>query len=368
MAIVINGSGTVTGLAVGGLPDGTVDSGTLATNSVTEAKIATDSVTTTKIPAALENTFVSGRKNLFINGGFDVWQRGTSLAGATSYLADRWFNGTTETQSRQTFTVGQTDVPHNPTYYHRGTSGSTEWYGLKQAIENVGITAGREVTLSYWMKGSSAFTNAPYRGQYFGSGGSSTVSAALSTASITTSWARYTHTFTLPSISGKTVGASNYMQINLVRANVNNITIDLANCQLEFGDTATDFEQRSHGEELALCQRYFYQQNSKNISYDLILPAMVIDPDDANTAWQPPTSLRATPTVSVSNADHTCLNYNGGNRVTRVNYSVNTNSNNGTSVYLNLDVNSNVLTVGQMVFLAFDNSISGGWIRFDAEL
>ena len=32
MAVVINGSGTVTGLAVGGLPDGTVDAGTLADN------------------------------------------------------------------------------------------------------------------------------------------------------------------------------------------------------------------------------------------------------------------------------------------------------------------------------------------------
>ena len=39
MAVVINGSGTVTGLAVGGLPDGTVDAGTLATDSVTSAKI-----------------------------------------------------------------------------------------------------------------------------------------------------------------------------------------------------------------------------------------------------------------------------------------------------------------------------------------
>jgi len=44
MAIVINGSGTVTGLAVGGLPDGTVDAGTLATDAVTAAKIATNSV------------------------------------------------------------------------------------------------------------------------------------------------------------------------------------------------------------------------------------------------------------------------------------------------------------------------------------
>ena len=46
MAIVINGSGTVTGLAVGGLPDGTVDAGTLATDSVVAAKLGTDSVTT----------------------------------------------------------------------------------------------------------------------------------------------------------------------------------------------------------------------------------------------------------------------------------------------------------------------------------
>jgi hypothetical protein len=40
MAIVINGSGTVTGLSVGGLPDGTVDSDTLASNSVVTGKIA----------------------------------------------------------------------------------------------------------------------------------------------------------------------------------------------------------------------------------------------------------------------------------------------------------------------------------------
>jgi hypothetical protein len=39
MAIVINGSGTVTGLSVGGLPDGTVDAGTLATNSVDSAEL-----------------------------------------------------------------------------------------------------------------------------------------------------------------------------------------------------------------------------------------------------------------------------------------------------------------------------------------
>ena len=49
MAIVINGSGTVTGLSVGGLPDGSVDADTLASNAVTEAKIASNAVVTGKI-------------------------------------------------------------------------------------------------------------------------------------------------------------------------------------------------------------------------------------------------------------------------------------------------------------------------------
>ena len=39
MSIVINGSGTVTGISAGGLPDGSVDADTLAANSVTAAKI-----------------------------------------------------------------------------------------------------------------------------------------------------------------------------------------------------------------------------------------------------------------------------------------------------------------------------------------
>jgi len=39
MAIVINGNGTVTGISVGGLPDGVVDAGTLATNSVDSAEL-----------------------------------------------------------------------------------------------------------------------------------------------------------------------------------------------------------------------------------------------------------------------------------------------------------------------------------------
>tara|TARA_R100001463_G_scaffold56023_2_gene107891 strand:- start:576 stop:1175 length:600 start_codon:yes stop_codon:yes gene_type:complete len=40
MSITINGNGTVTGISVGGLPDGIVDTDTLAANAVTVAKAA----------------------------------------------------------------------------------------------------------------------------------------------------------------------------------------------------------------------------------------------------------------------------------------------------------------------------------------
>jgi len=56
MAIVINGSGTVTGLAVGGLPDGTVDAGTLATNSVDSAEIVDGSVDRSKLNTSITDS------------------------------------------------------------------------------------------------------------------------------------------------------------------------------------------------------------------------------------------------------------------------------------------------------------------------
>tara|TARA_R100001443_G_scaffold25784_1_gene38812 strand:- start:536 stop:1048 length:513 start_codon:yes stop_codon:yes gene_type:complete len=49
MAITIDGDGTITGLSVGGLPDGVVDADMLAANAVTTAKISDSQITTAKI-------------------------------------------------------------------------------------------------------------------------------------------------------------------------------------------------------------------------------------------------------------------------------------------------------------------------------
>ena len=48
MAIQINGNGTITGISVGGLPDGIVDTDMIAANAVATAKIADSAVTSAK--------------------------------------------------------------------------------------------------------------------------------------------------------------------------------------------------------------------------------------------------------------------------------------------------------------------------------
>ena len=49
MPVTINGNGSITGLAVGGLPDGSVDADTLASNAVTTNKIANSAVASSKL-------------------------------------------------------------------------------------------------------------------------------------------------------------------------------------------------------------------------------------------------------------------------------------------------------------------------------
>ena len=50
MPVTINGDGSITGLAVGGLPNGTVDADTLASNAVTSAKLASGAITSSALP------------------------------------------------------------------------------------------------------------------------------------------------------------------------------------------------------------------------------------------------------------------------------------------------------------------------------
>lgn len=217
---------------------------------------------------------LAGFRNAIINGNFDVWQRGTSFSNPTSgaYLADRWLhgfdgNGSTRTVSRQSFTLGQTDVPGEPTYFFRyaqsvaGTGGASS--NFQQRIEGVRTFAGQQVTVSFYAKAAASTTLPSITlGQFFGTGGSpsATVTTTLvSSLVIGTGWTRYTYTATLPSISGKTLGSTEDDRLSLVfNLPLNStFTLDFAQVQVEAGPVATPFERRPAGTELTLCERYY---------------------------------------------------------------------------------------------------------------
>jgi hypothetical protein len=218
---------------------------------------------------------VTSFKNKIINGDFRIWQRGTSFsnpAGGT-YNADRFFanydgTGATRTVSRQAFTPGNAISGYEPEFFYRynqsvaGTSG-TFLNILQQRIEDVRTFAGQTVNISFWAKADASRSVGVVIGQYFGTGGSTTVYNSAATHNITTSWARYSATINVPSISGKTIGTGLVAFELVLNATPNTVcTIDIWGIQVEKGSLATEFEQRFIGDELRMCQRY-YQVHSK---------------------------------------------------------------------------------------------------------
>jgi len=217
-------------------------------------------------------------KNEIINGAFNVWQRGTSFsvpASTNVFTADRWqafVVGTTSTASQQAFTPGTAPAsPYESQYFHRIATGAvTTYYELQQRIEDVRTFAGQSVTYSFYAKASNAHTAAVYINQNFGVSGSANVGTASQNISLTTSWQRFSLTFTLGSMSGKTIGASSYINpfIYYVSGTVASTNIDLWGVQLEQGSTATAFQTATgtiQG-ELAACQRYYQKSYSTEIA------------------------------------------------------------------------------------------------------
>jgi hypothetical protein len=214
------------------------------------------------------SAFFAG-KNKIINGDFGIWQRGTSITAGPAYTCDRWImaqdTGTpTYSVSQQSFTAGTAPVAgYEGTFFARFgvTAASTATtFTFLQKIEDVRQFAGQTITVSLYAKSDASRTLTVAAKQNFGSGGSTTVSTTVGTASVTTSWARYSVSVAIPSISGKTIGAGSNLEIALsYPAAV--MTNDFWGVQLEAGTVATAFQTATgtiQG-ELAACQRYYWR-------------------------------------------------------------------------------------------------------------
>lgn len=252
---------------------------TFPTWSVGEVLTAADMNTV----GAICSTSVTGFKNAIINGDFSVNQRAfTSTTTNGQYGFDRWRLGASDgtvTYSTQAFTLGNQISGQEPINFARivttGQTSSTAEASLIQPIESVRTFAGQTVTISFWAKANTGTPKIAIEWQQrFGSGGSpsSIVFTYGGQVTLSTTWARYSVTFAVPSISGKTIGtdansSSCWMHLFVSAGTglnsrtgslgIQTNTFDIWGVQVEAGSVMTVFERRPIQVELALCQRYF---------------------------------------------------------------------------------------------------------------
>ena len=101
-------------------------------------------------------------------------------------------------------------------------------------------------------------------------------------------------------------------QVNLLDA-TNNYW-QMTNVQFEVGDTATSFEHRSFGDELARCQRYFYMAASGADSNNATVAlCMNYSANSARAVFHFPVTMRTTPDIySVDGTDYFRIRQHSG--------------------------------------------------------
>ncbi len=283
---------------------------------------------------------VGAFKNKLINGNFDFWQRGTPLAitaDGSTFGPDRWFiNANRDGGSyqagaawaRQSFAIGQSIVPNNPTFFPaayatiNGGGGNAYW-AVGQKIEGVRTYAGQKITLSFYADCSIARTAVVQAVQDFGTGGSPSATVRFGNQIINMGggWRKITLTFDVPSITGKTLGSNGNDNLSIyiwmqagatVGASVGvgtiadpGSTIWLSQCQLEQGANATPFELRPLAAELALCQRYYEKTYPQNAfpgtvaarGHPPFISWLAAASNSQTVLWTYKVTKRATPTI-----------------------------------------------------------------------
>jgi len=254
-----------------------------------------------KIGEVATNGQIGGRRNIVINGGMKVAQRATSVTGLgadgnTYNTLDRFQMLANATAGR--FTMSQTAITDLPGFANclkldcttaDASIAAGEYLIVGQNFEGQdlqqikkGTSDAEKLTVSFYVKGNA---NATYVFEILDADNNRQISK---TFAVTTAWTRIIMTFpadttgaidddnaqslrlfiwlhagstyasgTLNSSSWATSTAANRAVGGSSFFDATSRTFFITGYQLEVGSVATPFENRSFGEELALCQRYF---------------------------------------------------------------------------------------------------------------
>jgi hypothetical protein len=243
-------------------------------------------------------TSVTGFKNRLINGSMVIDQRNAgasvSIQTSTGYVLDRW-NSIASVNSKFSIqqNAGSITPPVGFSNYMGLTSSATtslgagDYYGVRQFIEgfNVadlawGTANAKSVTLSFWVYSSLTGTfggvfynnafNRSYPFTYTISSANTweqkfiTVSGDTTGTWLTNNSIGIAINFSIGTGSTYSGTANSWSANSYLSATgatsvvgTNGATFYITGVQLEKGSTATSFDYRSYGTELALCQRYY---------------------------------------------------------------------------------------------------------------
>jgi len=285
-------------------------------------------------------TGIAGRKNMVINGAMQINQRGTTATGGSTALhygaCDRWRMYQENTSAAYTLSQDSNSPDGFGSSYKvdvttaDSTLDATDRVDLLYRFEGnelqhlkKGTASAESVTLSFWVSSPKTGTHII---EFYDNDNSRAIHKAY-TISAANTWEHKTIL-----IEGDTTGAfdndnnlslqfnfwlmagSNFTsgtldtswgsvttanravgQVNVMDSTSNNFY--LTGVQLELGSTATDFEHRSFGEELAACKRYY--QSSGTMQY-LSVVRWQGGVGNGLQWYQFQNEMRAAPTMSIS--------------------------------------------------------------------
>ncbi len=300
-----------------------------------------------KIPSAGTTGF--GRRNLLINGAMNVAQRGTTSLSADGYMAcDRFLYDRGNTQ-QYTPTFSTTQDSDGPEGFANSlkidctiadTIAANELSNFRYRIEAqdlqhllYGTSNAKAVTLSFWVKSNQTadFSVALYQ--------DAGVRAIGSTYTINDADTWEYKTITFAGDTGGTINDDNGTGLQFLfglnvasefkgvdntswgayvggkfayghTATIGSSTSDylqITGVQLEVGTVATEFENRSYGEELQFCQRYFYKTLSTLYGADY--------GSNSFTRTEFPVEMRAFPTITGTNNKTVISTYHNTQRI-----------------------------------------------------
>ena len=295
-----------------------------------------------KMGEVLTNSQIGGRRNIVINGAMQVAQRGTSFTGKTadSFIVDRFtmfVNGAMGTWT----TAQSTTVPTGEGFAKSikmdcttadASPASSDILSVQQRFEGQdlqqlkkGTSSAESLTATFYVRSNKTGT---YIAELEDRDNTRYVSQSYTISSADT-WEKKTVTFpadtsgALNNDNGESLrlnfwlgGGSDFTsgtlgttwhttatnravgQVNLADSTSNEWYV--TGVQLEVGEQATPFEHRSFGEELLLCQRYFYTPAAPDTDSLYLMPLVATSSTAAFGVMFFPTTMRAGPTLDVT--------------------------------------------------------------------